>query len=48
LLSSSGEVTHCLARVKKEKNMELVGTLTIAEILIFGACLYFYLLQKSK
>ena len=39
LLSSSGEVTFCLARVKKEKNMEFVRTLTIAEILVFGAFL---------
>ena len=48
LLSSSGGVTVCLARVKKEKNMEFVRTLTIAEILVFGAFLYVYLLRKSK
>jgi len=28
--------------------MELVRTLTIAEILVFGAVLYFYFLRKSK
>ncbi len=40
---------HVLPRQsKKGKNMELVRTLTIAEILVFGAVLYFYLLRKSK